>query len=232
MLKGDFFVLNVELCAVSQKLIITSDGSHTVESKGGVTYHSTFGAIRESQHIFIEAGLRMVRRAPVRIFEMGLGTGLNALLTLLEGRPVHYEAVEPEPLSLSLVRELNYCEVLGRPADKSLLERLHTTEWEQPAELRPGFRLLKSRRDIRGYVLREPADLVYYDAFDPQAQPELWTEELFAALFAQLAPGAILVTYCCKGKVRRALQAVGFRTEKLPGPPGKREILRATRPPI
>lgn len=207
------------------KLIVTDDGSHTLEVMSGVTYHSRFGALQESQHIFIAAGLHAVRANPVRVFEMGFGTGLNALLTLLDGRPVHYETVETEPLAQA--QELNFCEVLGRPGCRPVFERIHTAEWDRPVEITPGFLLFKSRHDIRDYILREPADLVYYDAFDPAAQPELWTEALFRSLFGQLAPGAVLVTYCCKGTVRRALQAAGFETEKLPGPLGKREFLRA-----
>ncbi|GGB12058.1 tRNA (5-methylaminomethyl-2-thiouridine)(34)-methyltransferase MnmD [Puia dinghuensis] len=215
---------------MSLKIIVTKDGSHTLEGAGGVTYHSTFGAVQESRHIFIDAGLKAAQGRPLRVFEMGFGTGLNALLTLMEGRPIQYETVETIPLPLTMVKELNYCEVLGRPDCQSLFERLHSTPWEEPMEVQPGFRLLKSRGDIRDYDLREPADLVYYDAFDPVAQPELWTEEVFGRLYGQLAPGAIVVTYCCKGAVRRALRAVGFKTEKLPGPPGKREILRAIKP--
>ena len=211
-----------------RKLIVTDDGSHTVEGEGGVTYHSRFGALQESRHIFIDAGFRAVRGSPVRIFEMGFGTGLNALLTLLEGRPVHYETVETEPVELA--RDLNFCEVLGRPDCRPVFERLHDAGWEKPVAITPEFQLFKSRQDIRGYTLRAPADQVYYDAFDPVAQPELWTEELFRTLFAQLAPGALLVTYCSKGAVRRALHAAGFETEKLPGPPGKREFLRARKP--
>ena len=210
------------------KLIVTDDGSHTLEVRSGVTYHSRFGALQESRHIFIAAGLHAVGASPVRVFEMGFGTGLNALLTLLEGRPVHYETVETEPLDQA--QELNFCEVLGRPDCRPLFERLHTAEWARPVDITPGFRLCKNRQDIRGYTLREPADLVYYDAFDPVVQPELWTLELFAGLFHQLAPGASLVTYCCKGAVRRALQAAGFETEKLVGPRGKREFLRARVP--
>ncbi len=213
------------------KLIVTDDGSHTIEGTGGVTYHSTFGALQESRHIFIGHGLRATSKTPLRIFEMGLGTGLNALLSLVEaietGRPVRYEAVETEPLPLALVRELNYCRVLGRPELQSLFERLHTADWDRPAALHPGFTFYKSNGDGRRHVLREPADLVYYDAFDPVAQPELWTAGLFEWLHGQLAPGAVLVTYCCKGSVQRALRSVGFRVEKLPGPPGKREVLRA-----
>jgi tRNA U34 5-methylaminomethyl-2-thiouridine-forming methyltransferase MnmC len=210
------------------KLIVTDDGSHTLEVKNGVTYHSRFGAVQESRHIFINAGLHTVRASPVRVFEMGFGTGLNALLTLLEDRPVHYETVETVPLEQA--RDLNFCEVLGRLDCRPVFGQLHDAEWEKPVAITPEFQLFKSRQNIRGYTLREPADLVYYDAFDPVVQPELWTEELFAGLFRQLAPGAILVTYCCKGAVRRAMEAAGFETWKLPGPPGKREFLRAHKP--
>jgi len=219
------------------KLIVTKDGSHTIQTAGGVTYHSTFGALQESSHIFIDAGLNVVRRRDrIRIFELGLGTGLNALLSLLEaggtGTPILYEAVEPKPLPLEMVRELNYCRQLGRPEWETLFEQLHTCSWEMPHTLHPAFTFFKTRQQAQGYLLREPADLVYYDAFDPVTQPELWTPEMFETLYRQLAPGALLVTYCCKGAVQRALRSAGFVTEKLPGPPGKREMLRAAKPPV
>jgi tRNA U34 5-methylaminomethyl-2-thiouridine-forming methyltransferase MnmC len=220
---------------MSLKLIVTKDGSHTIQGAGGVTYHSTFGAIQESMHIFINAGLRAIGdRDPIRIFELGLGTGLNALLTLLEaadkGRAVYYEAVETEPLAADMAKELNYCSQLVRTDCKSFFERLHGSSWETPDILHPGFTFFKTRRPAQGYLLRQPADLVYYDAFDPATQPELWTPEVFQGLYGQLAPGALLVTYCCKGVVQRALRSAGFAVEKLPGPPGKREILRARKP--
>jgi tRNA U34 5-methylaminomethyl-2-thiouridine-forming methyltransferase MnmC len=222
------------------RIILTQDGSHTIEAGGGLTYHSTFGAIRESQHIFIEAGLRSRPPGPLRIFEMGFGTGLNALLSLMEDRPIEYETVELEPLPVEQVKELNYCLRLGRPDLAETFAALHEAPWGHPRnapvhaqerspaiEVKPGFLLKKYRSDIRGYQLACPADLVYYDAFDPVAQPDLWTAEVFENLRRQMAPAATLVTYCCKGAVRRALQAVGFSVEKLPGPPGKREMLRA-----
>lgn len=217
------------------KLIVTKDGSHTLEAAAGVTYHSTFGALQESTHIFIDAGLRALGDlSPVRIFELGLGTGLNALLSLLEaadtGRPVIYETVETTPLPLSIIKELNYCRQLGRLEYEPVFEQLHTSSWETPHALHPAFTFFKTRRPAQGYLLRQPADLVYYDAFDPVTQPELWTPEIFKGLYAALAPGALLVTYSCKGAVQRALIAVGFRLEKLPGPPGKREMLRARKP--
>lgn len=236
------------------KLIVTKDGSHTIEGDGGITYHSIFGAIGESRHIFINAGLRALAGewssarsgsgseaiggrhmgtefASIRIFEMGLGTGLNALLSMLEavdiGRPIVYEAVETTPLRLSLVRELNYCRLLGQPEWEPLFEKLHSVSWERPVRLQPDFELYKTRTDGAAYTLRQPADLVYYNAFDPVTQPELWAPAVFEKLYHQMAPGAILVTYCCKGSVQRALRSAGFVIEKLPGPAGKREMLRA-----
>ena len=217
------------------KLIVTKDGSHTIQGAAGVTYHSTFGAIQESMHIFIGAGLRATRGPnPIHIFELGFGTGLNALLSLLEaadtGRPVIYETVETEPLPVSMAKELNYCRLLGRPEWEPVFARLHTSPWDTFETLHPTFSFFKTQRPGQGYVLQQSADLVFYDAFDPATQPELWTLEIFQGLYDQMAPGALLVTYSCKGDVRRALTAAGFQLEKLPGPPGKREMLRAKKP--
>lgn len=227
------------------KLIVTKDGSHSIEGADGITYHSTFGALQESRHIFIDAGLRTLagerppakkpgEAPPIHIFEMGFGTGLNALLTAIEaadtGRPVIYETVETTPLPIDMVKELNYCRLLGRLEWEPLFEQLHTARWETLIELHPDFSFYKSRSDGAAYILRQPADLVYYDAFDPVAQPELWTPAVFESLYHQLNPGALLVTYCCKGSVQRALRSAGFVIEKMPGPPGKREILRAKKP--
>jgi len=237
------------------KLIVTKDGSHTIEGDGGVTYHSTFGALQESRHIFIAAGLRALGSdsvtgsqtgpedakagsqappEPLHIFEMGLGTGLNALLSMLEsadtGRTIHYEAIETSPPPLSLIRELNYCRLLGRPDWAPLFEQLHTTPWETAVTLHPNFTFYKTRSDGKDHILRTPAQLVYYDAFDPVTQPDLWTPAVFERLYRRLTPGALVITYCCKGSVQRALRSAGFLVEKLPGPPGKREILRAKKP--
>lgn len=218
------------------KLILTKDGSHSIEWAEGVTYHSTFGAIQESRHVFIREGLQILPpgRKMVQVFEMGLGTGLNALLTFLEAEArdlrVVYEAVETHPLPPVLTRELNYAELIGRRDLQEFFDRLHATDWETPVSLHPAFHFFKARRDIREYTLRRPAELVYYDAFDPVTQPELWTRDVFEHLFRQMTPGALLVTYCSKGEVRRTLQTVGFRVGKVPGPPGKREMIRAVRP--
>jgi tRNA U34 5-methylaminomethyl-2-thiouridine-forming methyltransferase MnmC len=209
----------------------TKDGSHTLfNEKTGEHYHSIFGAVQESKHIFIRAGLMAVTPIPrvLRVLEVGFGTGLNALLTLLwsgkEEQPVHYTGIEPFPLSLTVVRKLNYPVLLQ--TDRLLLEKLHQAKKSQPVT--PFFTL-----DLlpETFQLFEAPDnyfhVVYFDAFSPDSQPEMWTEEGFRKLFRMLVPHGILVTYSCKGRVKRALKSAGFQIEKLPGPPGKREFLRA-----
>lgn len=208
----------------------TADGSPTLFVPGlDEHYHSVKGARTESLHIFIDQGMRACRVAAPRVLEVGFGTGLNALLTWDEAdgrhRPVRYTTLECYPLSPAAVRALDY----GEPAR---LQQLHDTPWEQAVPLSPFFTLLKRRADFTVLTLPPSSfDVVYMDAFAPEKQPEMWSEARFAQLFRALAPGGILTTYCAKGAVRRLLQAAGFLTERLPGPPGgKREMLRARKP--
>lgn len=215
---------------------LTADGSHTVLVPAlNVTYHSTHGALQESRHVFTGAGLLPLsgQHQHLHIFEMGFGTGLNALLTLQEAigreQAVTYHAIELYPLPAAELQALNYMELLpGSP-----FQALHEAPWEQDVSLHPLFTLRKMQTSLEQYLGR-PAHpffhLVYFHAFAPEIQPELWTAGVFAQLYARLHPGGRLVTYCSKGVVRRAMRSAGFRVEKLPGPPGKREILRATRP--
>lgn len=217
--------------------MITSDGSVTVAiPELNVTYHSKHGAIQESRHVFIEAGLRPLlhRQETLYIFEMGFGTGLNALLTLIEAedhqQKIHYRSVEAYPLEAAMVARLNYCEQLQLPALKPLFGQLHTTPWDQPIPLTSWFTIQKDHTLLFNLSTSQPFNLIYYDAFAPGAQPELWTVEAFTHLFNLLTAGGILVTYCSKGDVRRAMVAAGFIVEKIPGPPGKREMVRAIKP--
>ncbi len=210
---------------------ITGDGSSTLRlDQWDEPYHSIHGAIQESMHVFIEMGLRYHQAQRLRILEVGFGTGLNALLTLLESgagnTEVFYTAVEAFPLTLEEALPLNYPERLGVPC-RGNFENLHRAPWEQDVPITPTFSLKKKKADFMAISEKEAFDLVYFDAFSPRVQPELWTENLFAKMFAALDSGGILVTYSAKGSVRRALQAVGFKVERLPGPPGKREMLRA-----
>jgi tRNA U34 5-methylaminomethyl-2-thiouridine-forming methyltransferase MnmC len=221
---------------MERKLLVTKDGSHTVviENKQ-VTYHSMHGAIAESQQVFIEAGLRSLKPddKQVSIFEMGFGTGLNALLTILESQKTHqniyYHATELYPLEDLIWRELNFpTELMEENADL-LFNQIHLCEWNINCQVANNFTLHKSRSNLITLTYNRRYDVIYFDAFAPSAQPELWTEEIFRKMFEILKSGGILVTYCSKGSVRRAMQAVGFVVEKLPGPPGKREIVRAVK---
>ena len=194
------------------------------------------GAIRESLHVFIQAGLNQAPATDtsVAILEMGFGTGLNALLTLMEAeafkKKIVYTAIELYPLEPEQINTLNYCEQLDRKDLKQVFEILHTSAWEKDISITDHFTLHKSGTDLLKFEPPRSGQhfhLIYFDAFAPTVQPQLWTSNVFEKLFALLSPGGLLVTYCSKGDVRRAMQAAGFTVEKLAGPPGKREMVRA-----
>jgi len=237
----------------------TEDGSATLfVPELNEHYHSTKGAHTESQHIFIDMGLKASAAISPRVLEIGFGTGLNAWLTLKEaeksGRNVHYTGLELYPLEWQTVEQLNYVpndeQVTVNGEQQTAIElfkQLHTSPWEEEVHLTPHFTLRKVETDVNKWTMnnekwaitnnetRSPLstidnsyDLVYFDAFAPEKQPEMWSQELFNRLYVLLAKDGILTTYCAKGIVRRMLQTAGFIVERLPGPPGgKREILRA-----
>ena len=216
--------------------IITKDGSHTISiPELNVTYHSVHGAIQESLHVFINAGLQPVLNSPatgsLSILEVGFGTGLNALLTAIEAekteKSIYYVALEPFPLNNSVIHLLNYCELLDRQDLQENFIQLHQCEWNKSIAVTEQFLLHKSGKPLQQFEHAAKFDLVYFDAFAPSAQPELWTTDVFKKMIGLMHPGGILVTYCSKGDVRRAMQAAGFLVEKIPGPPGKREMVRA-----
>jgi tRNA U34 5-methylaminomethyl-2-thiouridine-forming methyltransferase MnmC len=238
---------------MKRQIIITKDGSHTIEiPEMRVAYHSHNGAVQESMHVFIKAGLRwwlsgatgrakaentsatgsftssQTSKTSLCIFEMGFGTGLNAYLTTLEAEreqiPIHYTAVEKFPLKLEEVAPLNY-----GVANKPVFQKLHACPWETDVAVNPYFTLHKHRGSLQDFTAGLPFDIIYFDAFAPTAQPELWTDAIFSKLFGMLNPGGILVTYCSKTVVRRAMQAGGFTVTKIQGPRGKREMVRAIR---
>lgn len=224
---------------MQRNLIVTKDGSHSIAIPDlEVSYHSVFGALQESLHVFIESGLKHWFKqhstaSRCVIFEMGFGTGLNALLTIIETKnlqcKVLYEAVEAFPLEESITQKLNYCEALAQELWQPVFESLHTSEWNKTQQITDLFSLKKIHAALADYTPTEPVNIIFYDAFAPAAQPELWTKEVFEKLLNILAPDGILVTYCSKGDVRRALLAAGFNVEKIPGPPGKREMIRASK---
>jgi len=212
----------------------TADGSDTLYStEMDESYHSVNGAVQESLHVFIKAGLQEVCKQKIRILEIGFGTGLNALLTWREAQKSHldidYVTIEAYPVSENIIQNLNYNELeTGLPADA--FQQMHLTAWNTPEILQESvFRLTKINADFTRFILTEKYDLIYFDAFAPEKQPEMWEEELFHKIFQTLNTNGILVTYCAKGEVRRRLQRSGFETERIPGPPGKREMLRATK---
>ena len=220
------------------KIQITEDGSHTLFSEiAGQTYHSSHGAIQESRHIFISQLSTL--NPQLSILEIGFGTGLNAVLVAEwaceNGVRVEYTAIELYPLEEDVYSELNYGQLLGC---EELFLQLHKAQWDVGMQsIVDNFAIRKCKSDIVEELSNEECgmrneelyDVVFFDAFSPDAQPELWTEEVFKNVYALMKEGGVMTTYCAKGDVRRAMLAAGFKVEKLQGPPGKRHILRATK---
>lgn len=214
------------------KLEQTADGSYTLYvPELDEHYHSVKGALTESQHIFIDMGLKHAKVKEPHILEIGLGTGLNCLLTLMTAeetqRKVHYTGIERYPLDMEIIGKLDYPSIIGKGHAHDYLS-IHQAPWGEDAELSPWFTLHKIEGDFTCYNFEGTYDVIYFDAFAPEKQPEMWEQSLFDSLYQRLNEGGILTTYCAKGVVRRMLQAAGFKVERLAGPPGgKREILRA-----
>jgi len=212
---------------------LTEDGSHTLYlPQMDEHYHSVHGAIQESRHVFIDAGFEACSAEQPRVFEVGFGTGLNALLTGIEAekshRQVRYTSVELYPLPLEQALMLNYGKILG---EEMLFANLHQAAWNESVVLNDWFGLRKIETDFASMPMGENEyDLIYFDAFAPNKQADLWQQEIFDRLFRSLRADGIFVTYCAKGVVRRMLQASGFVVERLPGPSGKHEMLRGRRP--
>lgn len=218
---------------MKRQLIETEDGSHSFYlPELDEHFHSTHGAIQESQHVYIEAGLKQISKNKVHIFEAGFGTGLNALLSIVEsdksGQNIHYYGIEKYPLTQEEYTRLNYSNLTGFDCQPTFLS-MHECQWEKPLKLTANFQFTKIKNDLTTFSFDAFPffDLVYYDAFAPNKQGNVWDKAIFKRIYEHCAPGAILVTYCARGEVRRTLQTVGFRTERIPGPPGKREMLRA-----
>ncbi len=219
---------------MKRKIVQTADGSHSLRvDELNEQYHSQFGAITESRHVFIQSGLSQTLAENLNILEVGFGTGLNALLTAIyseekQGPRIVYTGIEKFPLSREEWSALNYHDILGREWT-SLFQKLHECPWNSVESLTERFRILKLEKDLRDWESREKYDLVYFDAFAPDVQPELWSAAVFAKIYENMNAGGLLLTYSVKGSVRRCLEETGFSTEKLKGPPGKRHILRASK---
>lgn len=219
---------------MKRKIITTSDGSKTIQiEEWNEQYHSKHGAVQEAYHVFIKHGLSLFRNRDMHILEIGFGTGLNALITVKEAEQqnlnVHYTGVEAYPVTEEEVKALDYVGTLDVESLEDTFLEMHQCSWEQEHTIKKDFQLLKQQKDFMDIKDLNKYDLVYFDAFGARVQPELWTEKVFKIMFSALKENGVLVTYAAKGSVRRAMQAVGFTVERLPGPPGKREMLRATK---
>jgi tRNA U34 5-methylaminomethyl-2-thiouridine-forming methyltransferase MnmC len=218
----------------NQKLQISEDGSHTlISEKFQVTYHSIHGAITESNVVFIDAGLNFLFKnnySSISVFEMGFGTGLNALLTYIwaEKNQVNivYHTVEAYPVSKDISDQLNYGEILGY---QEILQKLHGCAWETEINFSPYFSFCKYQKELEDLDLKTTCDVVYFDAFSPASQPQLWETPILGKMYDLLNYHGVLVSYCAQGAFKRNLKSVGFRVEAIPGPPGKREMTRANK---
>lgn len=218
------------------EILVTQDGSHSVVAhRFGVSYHSKYGAVMESNHVFIGAGiLRLLQPGGhLSVLEAGFGTGLNAFMTFLEGEKsqtaITYEAIEAYPLEPEFAFELNFPKILQAEGQKEVFYDMHRLPWGQPFVLSPRFKFRKILERFEQYRPESTFDVVFFDAFAPAAQPELWQTDVLAIYYHALRRGGILVTYCAKGEVKRRLRSIGFEVETLPGPPGKREMVRAVK---
>ncbi len=217
------------------QIIKTGDGSDTLfVPELNENYHSVNGALTESEHIFIQAGLNYVfqhNKSEINILEAGFGTGLNAGLTYLEAQKnkqnIFYSAYELYPLDLEIVKKLNYFDFEQK--NKKKLVNLHETDWDKAVKISEYFTLLKIKDDIKNIKSNKKFDLVYFDAFAPEIQPDLWTKKVFENIFNLMNKNGVLVTYSSKGIVKQALRNAGFKVFRLSGPPGKRHILRANK---
>jgi tRNA U34 5-methylaminomethyl-2-thiouridine-forming methyltransferase MnmC len=218
---------------VKRELSITEDGSHTIYlPELNEHYHSTHGAVQESSLVFIKYGLDFCKEDPVKIFEVGFGTGLNALLSCMYsmqyGRKVNYTSIEKYPLDESLIISLNHNEFAGEYG-KQIFSRIHNARWGRIEVINNHFCLEKIEFDLTREIPEGTFHVIFFDAFGPEKQPEMWTPEIFEKIASITLPRGILVTYSSKGDVKRALRSVGFKVQLLPGPPGKRQMIRAVK---
>ena len=219
---------------MEREIIQTLDGSTTIHLKDwDECYHSKHGAIQEAQHVFIQNGLSLFPNQSVSILEIGFGTGLNAFITFLESQKlhqlIHYVGVEAYPVNAAEVLAMNYVTELNAFSDEALFKKMHESNWDEKVVLHPEFELTKRKQFFDEIDAVEEFDLIYFDAFGYRVQPELWSTAIFKKMFTALRPGGKLVTYAARGVVKRSMIEVGFTVEKLAGPPGKREMFRASK---
>lgn len=219
---------------IQREIIETSDGSKTIHlPEWNENYHSHHGALQEAKHVFLKNGLDdFVHQKEISILEIGLGTGLNAILTCQEATKldlkINYSALEAYPVSEEELEALNYQSFLEDEVARSHYAQIHSAEWNQRQTISPNFSINKILDQLENCNFeKNQFDIIYFDAFGPRVQGELWSLEIFQMLFKSLKSNGLLVTYCAKGQVKRDLKAAGFVVECVPGPPGKREMTKA-----
>ncbi|WP_348747837.1 tRNA (5-methylaminomethyl-2-thiouridine)(34)-methyltransferase MnmD [Tenacibaculum sp. 190524A02b] len=214
---------------MKREIIITSDGSTTIHlPEWNEQYHSKHGAIQEAYHVFIKHGLNYMNKDSISILEIGFGTGLNCFITFLETKKkINYTGIEAYPVPPEEINKLNYINNLKVENQAAIFSKIHEVAWERKTKITDDFSLVKQQKFFKDIDNNNEFDLIYFDAFGARVQPELWTEKIFGKMYNALKNEGVLVTYSAKGSVRRAMQSVGFTVERLPGPPGKREMLRA-----
>ncbi len=214
------------------KVIKTNDGSFSLfDVKMKESYHSKHGAIKEAKHVFLKNGLLSLNKDEIAILEIGFGTGLNTLLTLKESKKnninINYHTLEPYPISQNMYNILNYHKILGM--EKQIFLELHNIKWNEEKKIDDFFILKKIKKSIQMFNAEKKYDLVYFDAFSPKKQPELWKPDILKKIFFLLKNNGFLVTYCAQGKFKRNLKEIGYQVISLDGPPGKREMIKAIR---
>jgi tRNA U34 5-methylaminomethyl-2-thiouridine-forming methyltransferase MnmC len=219
---------------MKREIIITSDGSTTIYLPDwDEQYHSKHGAIQEAYHVFIKTGLEIVNLDKISILEIGFGTGLNSFITFLEAKKhnkkIEYVGVEAYPVLDDEIKKLNYVSELNVPNSRVIFDEMHAVSWDEEHQVSADFFLTKRKQFFDDIDDENCFNLIYFDAFGAEHQPKLWTETIFEKMYNALKIDGVLVTYSAKGSVRRAMQTVGFTVERLEGPPGKREMLRATK---
>ncbi|MEN8137364.1 MAG: tRNA (5-methylaminomethyl-2-thiouridine)(34)-methyltransferase MnmD [Bacteroidota bacterium] len=219
---------------MKREIIKTADGSHTISiPEWNEQYHSVNGAVAEAYHVFINAGLKEIDSEKISILEIGFGTGLNSIITMIEAqklnKDIYYQGVEAYPVKDEEIKVLNYIDVLNAEEFRKSFEVMHSSKWDEEVVLNDSFTLLKQNKTFDKIEDVNKFDLIYFDAFGPDVQPDLWSEEIFAKMYKSLKSEGILVTYSAKGSVKRAMKSAGFRIERLPGPKGKREMTRAVK---
>jgi tRNA U34 5-methylaminomethyl-2-thiouridine-forming methyltransferase MnmC len=219
---------------LKREIIQTKDGSTSIHLiDWNETYHSKFGAIQEAYHVFIKNGLELFETSSIAILEIGFGTGLNAFITFLEAskknQTIDYVGVEAYPVSIAEAFKMNYVSELNANSDAEIFQEMHQSIWEQKTAISKAFCLTKRNQFFQDISDENKFDLIYFDAFGFRVQPELWSLVIFQKMHKALKINGVLVTYACRSSIKKALLESGFTVEKLPGAPGKREMLRATK---